>query len=206
MKKILLLLTSWLLLAAPRAEAQNQYVPANGTGDLVLPGTNGWLLHTPDDGRTTLYVVPWNGNDWNWASQAEFFSNGDMRLVGRLGLGVQPAAMNSLRLAVDGTIGAHAVKVTAVGVPWPDYVFSRGYRLRPLREVARHIALYHRLPEVPAAATVAREGLDLAATDALLLRKIEEVTLYLVALQQENEALQARVRQLEQAARRPGRR
>jgi hypothetical protein len=115
---------------------------------------------------------------------------------------VNPDDMNTLRLAVDGTIGAHAVKVTAVGVPWPDYVFSRGYRLRPLREVARYITLYHHLPEVPAATTVAAQGLDLAATDALLLRKVEEVTLYLVALQQENEALKARVRRLEQAKRR----
>lgn len=64
-------------------------------------------------------------------------NNGDLRLTARLGIGLNPNAMNNLRLAVDGTIGAHAVKATAVGVPWPDYVFSPGYRLRPLREVAQ---------------------------------------------------------------------
>jgi hypothetical protein len=175
-------------------------VPGNGSGDLVLPGTNSWLLHTPDNNnRISFYVVP-------WGNQAEFFNNGDVLLAGCLGVGVSPMAMSTLRLAVDGTIGARAIKVTAVGAPWPDYVFSRGYRLRPLREVARYITLHHHLPEVPAAPVVAREGLDLAATDALLLRKIEEITLYLVALQRENETLQTRVRQLEQAARRTGHR
>lgn len=36
-------------------------------GNFILEGTNKWIFHTPDDGRTTMYIAPWNGkNDWIW--------------------------------------------------------------------------------------------------------------------------------------------
>lgn len=53
------------------------------------------------------------------------------------------------------------------------------------------------MPEVPSAATVQAEGLDVGQMEAVLLKKVEELTLYLIALQQQNEALQARVAKLE---------
>ena len=46
--------------------------------DLVSGGTNSWLFHTPDDGRTTLYVAPKINDSWAWAFQTEFRNNGDI--------------------------------------------------------------------------------------------------------------------------------
>lgn len=34
--------------------------------NLVLDGTNKWILHTPDDGRNSLYIAPYGTTDWNW--------------------------------------------------------------------------------------------------------------------------------------------
>jgi hypothetical protein len=41
----------------------------NVTGDIVTNGGNNWIIHTPDDGRRTMYIAPSGtaGNqDWNW--------------------------------------------------------------------------------------------------------------------------------------------
>ena len=50
---------------------------------------------------------------------------------------------------------------------------------------------------MPSAATVQAQGLNLGEMDAVLLRKVEELMLYLLELKQENEALRARVQKLE---------
>ncbi|MCH7573544.1 MAG: hypothetical protein IIA59_00290 [Candidatus Marinimicrobia bacterium] len=100
------------------------------------------------------------------------------------------------KLAVNGTVTAKEVKVTSTG--WPDYVFDDDYNLMPLNEVAAYIASNGQLPEVPSSEDVATDGLSLGASQALLLKKIEELTLYMIAMQQENELLSKRVATLEQ--------
>ena len=135
--------------------------------------------------------------NWNWSKQTLFEATGDVAFSQRVRIGnvSSPGALgiNNLTLAVGGKIGARAIYVVAPNVPWPDYVFAPGYRLRPLSEVAQFVRANGHLPEVPSAATVQAEGLDLGATQAVLLKKIEELTLYLLELKQENEGLKERV-------------
>ncbi|MBA7573079.1 hypothetical protein ES708_14874 [subsurface metagenome] len=107
------------------------------------------------------------------------------------------------RLAVNGTITAKEVNVTTSG--WPDYVFDRGYPLRPISEVEAYILQNGRLPGVPSASDVEKKGVSLGENQAILLRKIEEMTLYMIETQKkmaelhdENEALKERVAKLEE--------
>jgi hypothetical protein len=103
---------------------------------------------------------------------------------GKIGIGtLTPQA----KLAVNGDIYSKKVKVTQSG--WPDYVFHTSYRLRPLSEVEQYIKLYHHLPEVPSAAEVEKDGIDLGDSQATLLKKIEELTLYIISLNKEMESL-----------------
>jgi len=62
----------------------------------------------------------------------------------------------------------------------PDYVFAPNYALRPLAEVERFVRQNSHLPEVPSAAEVAKDGLALGEMNATLLKKVEELTLYLI--------------------------
>ena len=66
----------------------------------------------------------------------------------------------------------------------PDYVFEDGYALRPLSEVAAFIGTNRHLPEVPSAAEIAAQGLDMTDMQMALLKKVEELTLY--TLEQED--------------------
>jgi len=81
-------------------------------------------------------------------------------------------------LAVNGTITSKKVKVTLTG--WSDYVFNDDYHLRPLNEVERYVQQNHHLPEVPSAEEVKKDGLDVGDNQATLLKKIEELTLYVI--------------------------
>lgn len=175
------------------------------TGDLVSSGpntgpNNSWTLHTPDiSGNKILYLRPAIGGAWSSAGETRLHDNGDVRISNRLSIGADLATMGTMMLAVEGKIGARGVHVVTSGQPWPDYVFAPTYCLRPLADVARFVRLNRHLPDVPAAAEVAANGLDLEEMDARLLRKIEELTLYLIEQQQENVALRARVERLENA-------
>ena len=100
------------------------------------------------------------------------------------------------KLAVNGTITAKEVVVTSTG--WPDYVFGDDYNLMPLSEVANYIAYNGHLPEVPSTEEVAANGLSLGESQALLLKKIEELTLYMIEMQRKNKELKERVGELEE--------
>ena len=86
------------------------------------------------------------------------------------------------RLAVDGNIVAEEVQVLLSDI-WPDYVFEEDYQLRSLEEVEHFIKANKHLPEVPSAADVEKDGQNLGAMNALLLKKVEELTLYLIEQQ-----------------------
>jgi hypothetical protein len=100
------------------------------------------------------------------------------------------------RLAVNGDIFAKKVKVTLTG--WSDYVFHANYRLRPLSEVEQYIHQHHHLPEVVSADEVEKNGLDVGDNQAVLLKKIEELTLYLI---EQNKNQQTQQQQLQELSR-----
>jgi hypothetical protein len=95
-------------------------------------------------------------------------------------------------LDVPGTIRAKVVRVRANGW-WPDFVFSPEYALRPLSELQAYIQRHRHLPEFPSAQEVAaQDGVDLADMNRKLLQKVEELTLYILQLNQRIEALEQR--------------
>ncbi|WP_295121061.1 hypothetical protein [uncultured Chitinophaga sp.] len=104
-------------------------------------------------------------------------------------VGIGTSSPGSHKLAVEGTIGARKVKVTAV-TPWPDYVCSKEYDLPSLQSIEQYIAVHQHLPGIPAAETVAKEGIDLGEMNAKLLEKIEQLTLHLIEMNKRVEALE----------------
>jgi hypothetical protein len=82
------------------------------------------------------------------------------------------------RLAVNGTVHAKEVRVDLTG--WPDYVFKPNYNLKSLPELKNYIDGHGRLPDMPSEREVEANGVKLGEMNKLLLKKIEELTLYLI--------------------------
>ena len=81
---------------------------------------------------------------------------------------------------------------------WPDFVFKPTYRLRSLNDVKTFIDKNHHLPDVPSAAEVEKDGLNLGEMNAVLLKKVEELTLYLIEKDKQDKQKQAQIDQLRQ--------
>lgn len=79
--------------------------------------------------------------------------------------------------------------VNSSELPRSDYVFEEDYKLRTLEEVEQFVKTNKHLPEVPSAAEFKENGYSVGEMDDVLLRKVEELTLYMIELKKENEAL-----------------
>lgn len=117
--------------------------------------------------------------------------NGNVRSLGMyIGLSTAEAVPAGYQLAVVGKAVAEEV-VVKLKANWPDYVFEDTYKLPPLLEVERYIREHKHLPGVPSAETVSEQGLSLGEMNAALLKKVEELTLYVIELKKEVDVLKA---------------
>ncbi|MBL7854169.1 MAG: hypothetical protein JNL17_07215 [Cyclobacteriaceae bacterium] len=106
------------------------------------------------------------------------FATDKLVINGNVGIGSQNP---SEKLTVNGTIYSKEVKVD-LNVPGPDYVFSKDYALMTLDQVRSYIAANGHLPEVPSAQEMETNGINLSEMNMLLLKKIEELTLHAIQL------------------------
>ena len=93
---------------------------------------------------------------------------------GKVGIGTSNP---DFELTVNGTIHAKEVKVD-LSVPGPDYVFEEDYDLPSLESIQYFIQENKHLPDVPSASEMEEKGIDLGVMNMLLLKKVEELTLY----------------------------
>ena len=104
-------------------------------------------------------------------------------------VGIGTNQTHGYKLAVGGNMIAERVKVKLQS-NWPDYVFRKDYTLPTLQQVDQFISRNGHLPDVPSAAEVKRDGIDMEDMNKALLRKIEELTLYLIEMDKQVKALQ----------------
>ncbi|MCC9073594.1 hypothetical protein LNQ49_18610 [Flavobacterium sp. F-65] len=103
-----------------------------------------------------------------------------------VGIGTKDPAY---KLDVCGTIRSNEVKVDLLASCVPDYVFADDYKLKSLQEVEEFIKQNSHLPEIPSAKEIEKNGLMLAEMNMSLLKKIEEMTLYMIEMKKEIEIL-----------------
>jgi len=111
----------------------------------------------------------------------------------QLGIGTSyiptdPDTNTPYTLAINGKAIAEEVQVMT-RITWPDYVFTEDYELTPLPELEEEIETLGHLPGVPSASEVEENGHALGEMDAILLEKVEELTLHLIELHKEVETL-----------------
>jgi hypothetical protein len=111
---------------------------------------------------------------------------------GNVGIGTNSP---DAKLAVGGQVHAQEVKVS-ITVPGPDYVFEKDYPLASLEDIETYIDQNKHLPDVPSAKEMEKNGVQLGEMNMLLLKKIEELTLYVIELKKENEEQNKQIKEL----------
>lgn len=134
-----------------------------------------------------FYFSVWNTTNPNIALAATVGSPSYFQ--GNLGIGTTDT--QGYKLAVNGNIHTQEIRVDMSN--WPDYVFKPSYRLPPLAEVKTYIDRNGHLPEVPSEKEIAQNGIELGKMNKLLMKKVEELTLYLMAQQKVNQSLQQQI-------------
>ena len=117
-----------------------------------------------------------------------------MRIDDTGNVGIGTTNPGTYKLAVNGEIRA---KEVIVETGCSDFVFEEHYALRPLNEVEAFIKANKHLPDIPSEKEVSENGLGLGEMQAKLLRKVEELTLYMIEMKKENQALRQRIVNLE---------
>jgi len=96
---------------------------------------------------------------------------------------------NSYTLAVNGKTITEEVQILLEG-DWPDYVFAEDYDLMTLTDLEAEIKTLGHLSGVPSAEEVEENGYALGSMDAILLEKIEELTLHMIEMNKDIERLE----------------
>jgi len=155
-----------------------------------------------DPGSYPNKITLWNGGENNYfgfgisASDLDYFSQHNHRFytqfngspgsekmvissAGDVAIGAQP--VNGYKLTVNGGIYALDLRIKPDLSNTADFVFEEGYDLMPLNEVKATIKKNHHLPGVPSAEDMVKNGVSVAEMQATLLKKIEELTLYMIS-------------------------
>ncbi|WP_123869482.1 hypothetical protein [Flavobacterium hydatis] len=146
-----------------------------------LNGTYRPLNATGNDLTVTKFVPM--TSDWDLYVGDSFTQNGANLAIkairnGNIGIGT---AKPDEKLTVNGKIHAQEVRIDLnTDIPVPDYVFANDYKLKSLQEVEEFIKRNSHLPEIPSAKEIEKNGLMLAEMNMSLLKKMEEMTLYMI--------------------------
>jgi len=151
---------------------------------------SGWAGITFNANNNSIY----SGVFYNNASNRLMFKTGgvDNRMTidqsGGVGIGTT-SVPSGYRLSVDGNIIAERVRVQ-LSQNWPDYVFQEDYNLMTIDDLKKNIAQNGHLPNIPDAATMTAEGQDLGEMQVKMMEKIEELTLYIIDLNERIKTLE----------------
>jgi trimeric autotransporter adhesin len=154
------------------------------TGNAAISGTN--FIGTTNN--SSLLVKTNDTTRMSVDSIGNVFVNNKL-LIGS----VDPSEVGQYALAVNGTAIFTKAKLKLYS-QWPDYVFGDDYHLPGLDEVENYIKLNKHLSDMPSADDVKKQGIDIGDNQTVLVKKVEELTLYIIdqnnKVEEENRQIQ----------------
>ncbi len=109
--------------------------------------------------------------------------------TGNVGIGT---ASPKSKLAVNGEIRAKEINVMA-NIDVPDYVFKEDYDLPSISSTKEYINENKHLPGIPSASEIGESGINVGEMNLMLLKKIEELTLYIIDQNERIESLEEKL-------------
>lgn len=153
------------------------------------------LLQSSGTGKTAAIMFQNANNKISVSSSGNMAMNASSFSLTGGNVGIGCVANSGYALSVDGGLLSTKVSIKEVG-EWPDYVFSEEHELMSLEELEEYIENNSHLPSVPSRDEVLENGIDVAEMNAVLLEKIEELTLYVIELQKQIEKQQNEINEL----------
>ncbi len=103
----------------------------------------------------------------------------------------------NFKVKANGYAYAREINVMPTNITFPDYVFEKSYKLKTLNELETFVKQTKHLPNIPSAAEVAANGINVAEMQVKQMEKIEELFLYVIELKKENDVLKKKIAKLE---------
>lgn len=151
------------------------------------PGRRGISLTDDPDGAFNFYINSnQNNSAFNFIDGRYLTTLMAINKNGTVGIGTNQT--DGYKLAVVGSIRATEVQIDHLD-NWYDCVFDQDYPLKSLEELKTFVDQNGHLPEVPSEEEVMDNGISIGEMNSILLRKIEELTLYTIRQQNEIDAL-----------------
>lgn len=176
-----------IILEPKQPETNGTFIRLHDGNHGISVGTNGEMCINSGAENNKL---PLTLNGKIGINTDNTLENYGLMIRGRVGIDVSRDLLtDDYKLTVSGGILTDRVLIKYV-TEWSDYVFDDGYSLMPLHKLRQFISTNRHLPDVPSETEVKENGIELKEMQNILLKKIEELTLYI--LQQEE-----RISQLE---------
>ena len=166
--------------------------------DQPVPGNAGvWVRGTANNSASVVL----QGGAGIWQDWWITGDNGVFRIGGNGGAGPYPGVLtidgngnaafggntaSNYKLDVYGNLRANEVVVNTTGA---DYVFDTAYRLPSLESLDKYIHAHHHLPDIAPASQMQEQGVSVGENQTLLLKKIEELSLYIIAQDKKSDEL-----------------
>ena len=145
-------------------------------------------LQQPQVNTATWWERDPSQNIQSWGTAANTYLTIN---AGNVGIGTTTIPSGFL-MAVNGNVIATGVTVQVYS-GWPDYVFKKNYHLPSLTEVKTYIDLNQRLPGIPSEKQINKDGINLGEMNKLLVKKVEELTLYMIEKDKEGKEQQEKL-------------
>lgn len=164
----------------------------NGAGEaLAMDGTNPYMQFY--SGGIARFFMQQNGTHLTLAPVTANLSTGRLILNGSQVTIGQITPATGYKLSVDGKAICSELKVQLQG-SWPDYVFNNDYKLKSFNELREFINQNKHLPGIPAAAELEKNGMEVGEMQRKMMEKVEELTLYILELEEKINHLQASIK------------
>jgi hypothetical protein len=177
---------------------------ANNGGGIIWGTIGGSIFMSPVMNLANIG----SGDETNWYDDQTVWNrrtvevkwNGELEM-GQVKIGntsITTPQHEDYRLSVDGKLVAKEIYVTNTG--WADYVFDDNYQLMPLESLQDYIECNNHLPNVPTTEEVLKNGNNTGETDRILLEKIEELSLYIIHINEQLKELKIENEKLREAS------
>ena len=155
----------------------------------LVNGDGSLRLKDSDNVNPPLRITDANDNNQIVLQDGRYWSKLSPNATSAISIWEAGGNYEVFRVEENGDI--YATKVTVQVTPFPDYVFDPDYSLMSLSDLKKYIKANKRLPNMPSAQQVETSGANLGELNRLLVEKVEELTLYVIELNKEIEALRA---------------